>query len=127
MYYHLFQMAPANLERSCDHHSVCFSPSPMFSPTNSFLQLSHAAPARDEIFYVSTNTNTHIYRTQVHYIVHTHGKHIGMHIVNECVYIFFNIQPGDKVEITAESTFLFNTFHLVVSKSMYTYMYVIRL
>ena len=34
------QLAPAKQVQSCESQSVCFSPSPMYSPTESFLQIT---------------------------------------------------------------------------------------
>jgi CD109 antigen len=38
-----FTLSPVS-EMSCDRQVVCFSPAPMYSPTNSFLQLTHVSP-----------------------------------------------------------------------------------
>ena len=41
------QISPAVRERSCNRQAVCFSPAPMYSPTDSFLQLTHVSSSSE--------------------------------------------------------------------------------
>ena len=52
-------MSPVTLEKSCDNQMICFSPSPMYSPTNSFLQLENTSPVSE----ISVRTHTHTHTT----------------------------------------------------------------
>ncbi|CAI8027819.1 Murinoglobulin-1, partial [Geodia barretti] len=54
-----FTMSPVVVEGSCDNQAVCFSPSPMYSPTNSFLQLTHVSPSAE----ITPNSNARVTAT----------------------------------------------------------------
>ena len=55
--YMAIQLSPAVSEKSCDRQVVCFSPAPMYSPTNSFLQLTHTSSTELRVSLIHNDTH----------------------------------------------------------------------
>ena len=89
------QLRPSSSLTSCREEFECFSPSPLYSPTNSYLKLTDVSKRSPQVSQVSLSS-------------------LSLPQLTVCIFSP-PLQPFSKVSISAKSTVPFQILHLLVS------------